>query len=277
MQLRALEGDDFDEVYRAFLEAFSDYVVPLQPSREQLAEMLTRRGWSPELSVAAIDEDRMVAFTLNGVDGRMAYDSGTGVIPSHRRRGLGRGMIDFLLPRLREAGCSEWILEVIDSNRPAVELYRSNGFAITRPLQSWTLASEFRGGPEPLVIPNPAPLIPKGESFHDVVPAWQNSTASILRSRDRYEVFGFLEEGGLIAYGIVYPSNGDVPQLAVRRDRRRRGLGRALLHAAAARSGKPLRLINVDARDQGIATFLERCGANPLIGQLEMVRSHITA
>ena len=51
MVIRPLSASDFDTVHAAFVDAFSDYVVPLSPTREQLAEMITRRGWVPEASV----------------------------------------------------------------------------------------------------------------------------------------------------------------------------------------------------------------------------------
>jgi ribosomal protein S18 acetylase RimI-like enzyme len=265
MQLRALRASDFDAIHDAFTRAFADYVVPFQPSQEQLREMLTRRGWSPELSVAVVDAGDIVAFTLNGVEGSTAYDSGTGVVPTHRHQGLGRAMVDFCVTRLREARCTRWILEVIDANAAAVALYRANGFVMTRTLQSWTFTFD---GPSS----NVQEIVCWDDSFHDVPPSWQNSTAAVGRSRDVHIALGVKDGDALLAYAIVYPATGDVPQLAVRRDQRRRGLGRALLWAAAARAAKPLRLINIDASDAGTTHFLERCGALRLVTQFEMVR-----
>ena len=46
-----------------------------------------------------------------------------------------------------------------------------------------------------------------------------------------------------------------------------------LLHAAASLAGKPLRIMNVDERDHGIAPFLENAGATRFVRQLEMTRS----
>jgi ribosomal protein S18 acetylase RimI-like enzyme len=74
------------------------------------------------------------------------------------------------------------------------------------------------------------------------------------------------------AYAVLFPGNGDLAQLAVRPEARRRGLGTALLHEAATVAGKPLRIMNVDERDRGIANFLERAGAIRTVRQLEMAR-----
>ena len=101
----------------------------------------------------------------------------------------------------------------------------------------------------------------------DIQPSWQNSTNSIHRAR-----FPHVTLGNEDSYAVLFPDTGDLPQLAVRPEARRRGLGTALLHEAAAIAGKPLRIINVDERDAGIANFLERAGAQRIVRQLEMTR-----
>jgi ribosomal protein S18 acetylase RimI-like enzyme len=220
--------------------------------------MFTRRGWVPELSVGAFDGDAMVAFTVNCVEGDRAYDSGTGVVPSHRRRGLGRELMERSFELLR-GRCREYVLEVIDANERAVELYLGTGFVVTRGLQCWGYESQSlkvsesqRGSMGP---------------WSDVEPSWQNSDGSIRRATQPHVVLG--DESG---YAVVFPDRGDLAQLAVRRDARRRGIGTRLLQAAAAVSGKPLRIMNVDEHDRGIAAFLEHNGAKRTVRQLEMIR-----
>ena len=259
MVIRTLTAGDFEIVHAAFLEAFSDYVVPLTPSREQLLEMLTRRGWHPAASVGMFEGERMVAFTLNGVDGDSGYDSGTGVIPSHRRHGLARTMMERSFELLRKHGCTRYVLEVIDSNTRAAELYRGLGFVESRGLQCWTFASDR----DAVTFDGPGTTRIAG----DIEPPWQNRPASISRAREPHVTLG--DER---AMAILFPGNGDLPHLAVRRDARRLGLGTQLLHAAAQRAGKPLRIMNVDERDEGIARFLETVGAKKMVRQLEMIR-----
>ena len=266
MVIRPLTHADFDAVFAAFVDAFSDYVVPLTLTREQLKEMLTRRGWTPEASAGAFDEDRLVAFTLNGVEGARGYDTGTGVVRSHRRHGLGREVMRASYPLLRDRGCTEYVLEVIDANERAAALYVSEGFVITRGLQCWRIEAVERRPLRPPEMDTAAEAT-ASPLWWDTQPAWQNTTASIARATDEHVTLA--NEDG---YVIVFPNTGDVPQLAVRREARRRGVGTQLLQAAAARAGKPLRIMNVDERDRGIAAFLEHHGAEPFVRQLEMVR-----
>ena len=257
MVTRTLTGDDFEIVHRAFVEAFSDYVVPMQLTREQLREMLTRRGWVPELSIGVFDGETLAAFTLNGAEGDRAYDSGTGVLPSHRRRGLGRVVMEESFDILRANGFREYVLEVIESNTKAHQLYLSLGFVETRALQCWRFESS--AGERAPVLDELPVITP------DVQPSWQNSSASISRAKDPHVILG--DEQG---YSVVFPSNGDLPLLFVQPEARRRGVGTRLLRAAATEAGKPLRIINVDERDPGVARFLEAAGAQRTVRQLEM-------
>jgi ribosomal protein S18 acetylase RimI-like enzyme len=265
--IRALAESDFDLVHRTFVEAFSDYVLPMAIAAEQLREMLTRRAWVPEASIAVFEGERMVAFTLNGIEGPRGYDSGTGVVPSHRRHGLGRRVMEESFRVLREHGVREYVLEVIDANVKAAELYRSLGFSEVRGLQCWRYESQSLRAAESQSVGT----WPRGRSAAlrlDVLPSWQNTPSSIARARDPHVVLG---DGR--GHVVLFPSNGDVPLLFVEPEERRKGRGTRLLEAAAGVAGKPLRIMNVDERDAGIAAFLERAGAQRTVRQLEMIRA----
>jgi len=260
IDVRPLTGILFEQIFETFSRGFSDYVVPFQPSSDALREMLTRRGFVASLSVGAFDGDQLVGITLNGVDEDRAYDSGTAVIPTHRRRGLSSRMMqlsfELLAPRT-------YILEVLQQNTPAVALYESLGFVHTRPFQVWSFAAQ---------APSRLPELANADldvirSWCDVVPSWQNDVPSLRRARDSYVVLGDSDGAA-----VLFPRTGDLPLLAVAPHARKQGLGRRLLNAAATRANKPLRILNVDDRDAGISAFLEKCGAARGPKQFEMVR-----
>ena len=56
-------------------------------------------------------------------------DLGLMVAKSHRRRGIGRALLEQAVAWAREAGVSKLELHVFPHNRPALELYESFGFA----------------------------------------------------------------------------------------------------------------------------------------------------
>ena len=105
-------------------------------------------------------------------------------------------------------------------------------------------------------------------SWCDFEPSWQNDVPSLRRARDAYVVLGNSN-----AAAVLFPRTGDLPLLAVAPSARLQGLGRQLLNAAATRANKPLRIVNVDGRDGGIAAFLEKCGATRVVQQFEMRRT----
>jgi len=268
--LRTPTDGDFDAVVATFNEAFSDYVVRFSLTAAQLREICARRAVVFELSVGAFDGGRLTGFTLNGIDGDTAYDSGTGVVPSHRRQGLARAMMDFIVPHLRHAGARRYLLEVIETNARAVALYESLGFRTTRQMTCWNY--ESRGiASDTTIRPIEADWDLFAE-FSDVAPSWQNSTASIRRARDSRVILAAFCGNRLAGYAIVFPPTHDLAQLAVRRTERRHGIGAALLDRAAAEAGGTVRILNVDASDEGNESFLRARGAEQFARQREMAR-----
>src|SRR5262245_61844932 len=143
MEYRFLYEEMFPQLHAAFIAAFSDYAVKMQPSAAQFSEMLTRRGIRYDLSVGVFRGDELVGFNLNGLDfwkDRLTvYDTGTGVIPEYRGQHIAARMFEFSLPKLTESSAQQYLLEVIASNAAAIKVYEQVGFRETRKLQSFRL------------------------------------------------------------------------------------------------------------------------------------------
>ncbi len=261
MEIRSLQDLDWATLARAFNDAFSDYVVPVTIDGAGLERMQRRRGYVGEASLGAFVGDRLAGFALTCIDGDRAYNSGTGVVPEHRRGGLARRLIDEVALRLE---ARRYVLEVIDSNAPARQLYERTGFVETRGLQSWTFGASGEAQSPPALT---APDLPAIARAADVEASWQNSVASIRRALDPWVALG--DERGVV---VVFPESGDVPLLWEHPEDRRRGRGRRLLEAAAGRASRPLRLVNVDERSAEAARFLEAVGAARTVRQVEMIR-----
>jgi ribosomal protein S18 acetylase RimI-like enzyme len=270
IEIRSLEGVGWEPLAAAFNAAFSDYTVPMALTPESLAAMQRRRGYAAGASFGAFESGRLVGFVLTCRDGDRAYNSGTGVVPAHRGTGLGRRLVEAVIAHVRGSARSYW-LEVIESNEPAVALYRAAGFAEARRLQVWSIprADPGASAPPPEVPVIAAPDLDAIAADADTALPWQNSLASIRRASEPYVALG--DEHGA---AVIFPGSADLPLLCVRRGARRRGHGARLLAAAAAhaaRAPRPTRTM-VDAADAGIAAFLAASGATRLVRQLEMVR-----
>ena len=145
-EYRSLENVKLEVIYETFIEAFSDYQVKLDLSFIKFKNMMIRRGLVPEMSVGIFENDRLVGLILNGVrvwNGKMTvYDLGTGVIAEYRKRGLTGEALKVVKNLCREKGIECYLLEVLQGNTGAVELYKKSGFEITREFDCYTLKKE---------------------------------------------------------------------------------------------------------------------------------------
>ena len=282
MEYRFLQSEIFPQLYATFVAAFSDYVVKMQPSEEQFSEMLTRRGIRFDLSVGAFSGNRLVGFNLNGLDfwsDRLTvYDTGTGVIPEYRGQSIASRMFEFSLSKLKQVAAQQYLLEVIDSNAAAIKVYKGVGFREVRKLKSYRLSgSKTRRATEETteleLRIETGPDWGLWQSFWDWEPSWQNSINSIERSLDRKILMCAFIGGCCVGYGIVYPATGDIPQLAVHKDYRRRGIGTQILKSLELQiKGEQFgRMINVDASAEEALKFCAAMGMNRIVDQYEMV------
>lgn len=289
IHFESLEGIPEETLYAAFIDAFSDYEVPVTASLEDFLSMHRRRGVSYAASVGAFDagaDGRLVAFIFNGdgdwMGSRCAYDAGTGVALSHRGLGLSKSLAAEAAARLREAGFRLWFLEVLVGNEKAIRTYKGAGFRPTRRFScpDGCLPEARRLAPE-LASAAGVEVRDLGHldtgrfaSWRSWPPSWQNSDVSVRRSPERLVALGAFGPSpgeGPLGY-VVATDRGSVFQLAVRPDSRRRGVGRALAAALAARvpDGR-IRYVNVQSDDRATLGLLSSLGLSSLHDQWEML------
>lgn len=82
---------------------------------------------------------------------------------------------------------------------------------------------------------------------------------------------GALMDSQLVGYGVVEPSTGDIPQLAVLPSHRRRGLGtRVLKQLLTHITADVAKVVNVDVACESMVGFLSCRGLSNAGGQYEM-------
>lgn len=260
IEIRNLAGQSWETLANAFNDAFSDYDIPAKYTPQYVEQMVTRRGYRPDLAAGAFDADRLVGFVFNALDGDRAYNSGTGVVRSHRRQGIAKQLMEHSIATLP---AREYVLEVIETNTRAHALYVSLGFEERRRFQCWTYEAPQREKMTELANVDYDAML----AWADVEPSWQNSPTSIRRTIEPHCVLGNDD-----CAAVLVTSSGDVPLLVVRPDARRKGLGTHLLNACATRANRPLRLMNIDDRATGIVDWIDSRGAKRFVRQIEMVR-----
>lgn len=271
MEIKSLEKTDFDTLFRAFGRAFADYEVQL--NAEQLRAMLTRRGFDPALSFAAFDGVQIAAFTLNGIGNfngvPTAYDTGTGTLKEYRGTGLGTEIFRHSMPHLRRAGVGQYLLEVLQYNTRAVSVYRNLGFETVREFNYFCRANTK------IADRGDTPRLPHSvrRTDWDFTLSWQNSFESIGRAAGDFVSLGVFIEEELVGYCVFEPASGDVAQIAVKRQYRRKGIAGLLLREMLRLNrNDSLKIINTDVSCDSMTGFLQAKNIVPQGKQFEMIR-----
>lgn len=265
-----------EAIYEAFLKAFSDYPVRMDMSFAQFEKILKRKGFDPNLSVGAFDEDCLVGFILNGCrkwNGKAtAYDVGTGVIPQFRKQGITKQMLQTAKQQFSDLGAEQYILEVLTSNTSAANIYRKNGFTVEREF----LCCQMERGKDRFYsihqtehIVNPDWELFK--SFWDFPPSWQNSIPSIEALSESFLISVVRNNNQIIGYGIIDKSTGEIPQIAVDKKWRSKGIGSSILADLIEHTDSgQIKILNIDTRSKQMLSFISAAGFYHTVNQFEM-------
>lgn len=192
--LKSLESTSDEVLCEAWKRAFVDY--GMNASDSQLLAMFKRRGYKPEISFGAFNNDQIVSVALNGVglynNVLTAYDTSTGTVPIFRRQGLATQLFQHLLPVLKEKNIQQFILEVLKNNEAAQNLYMKVGFTIVREFYFFRRPVPEAQAHFQVLPPRSAEAyvvtvitgLPKAEliaEMFDSDPSWQNSHESLER------------------------------------------------------------------------------------------------
>jgi ribosomal protein S18 acetylase RimI-like enzyme len=283
IEYKVLQSTNFATLHASFIEAFSDYQMKLNLSLAEFQLMMTRRGFDPTISMGAFTQENSepVGFILNGLrlwnDKLTAYDTGTGVIPTFRKQGITSTLFAKVLKVLAQQSVEQYLLEVLKDNTVAYNLYKSQGFVVTRTfsiyqLNKLTHPMDFAVSDVELVSCFGSEEWELLKDFWDVPPSWQNSIDSINATSKEFIYALVRLKGKPIGYGIVGKRTGDVPQLAVHPEYRRQGVATRILASLMQHThSSHLRFVNIDDSSQTIREFLTHVGCDNIGGQYEML------
>lgn len=275
-QYKTLEKTNDQVLHKTFIQAFSDYQVKMDLPYPKFQQMLRRRGYSPEISIGAFDEEMLVGFALNGFrnwnEKATAYDIATGVVPEYRRQGITSSIFLHMKELLREKQAEQYLLEVIKSNQPAVLFYQKQGFEIQRELLCFQLNKNQFIAREPHKVDRVNGVdFEQIKSYWDYQPSWQNSADSMHAVPEAflYSVVRF--DDTVIGYGILDRKTGDIPQIAVHKDYRGHGIASSIM-AEIVKTAEPekISVLNVEANLKSVQDFLIQSGFERYAEQYEM-------
>jgi len=283
IQYKFLSSDQMPEIHSTFVEAFSDYSVDVSyMTRQVIEKRVVKNGIDFSLSVGAFYGEKMVGFTLVGIDNfkgsLSAFDIMTGIIKDYRGMGIAGKMFDFMLHELKKKGIKEFYLEVIRENDRAVKAYEKVGFGITRKLDCYETSSDqlkTRSGPsnEYSIKPIDKQYLTMYTELIDWDPSWENSVNGIARIPDKVLMYGAFFRKMPVGMIIYYPTINWILGIAVKKSHRKNGIGAALLKHLAEQpsfNNDIIKIMNIDSKDTGFSSFLRKVGFEELVGQFEM-------
>lgn len=278
MEITTLENVEIDKIVNVLNLSFSDYMVPMHLNAEQLQLKIFAENIQLDLSIGVFSSGQLVGFmlhALNELDGQlMAYNAATGVIPEYRGQGLVAKMYDHLLPKLKELGVKQMVLEVIVGNHAAIRAYEKMEYKIKRTLRCFDGIVKEAPKQEPAVIKELTDFEwDTFTSFWSVQPSWQYTIKTLENSKDRCRILEASINQESVGYIIFNPTSRRILQIAVAASHRRKGIASQLVDTMVkAIDPKELFAYNVDSNSSEITSFLEKLGFSNTISQYEMKR-----
>lgn len=278
LQIKTLTGNSIETIHDAFIDAFSEYEVPIEMPVEKLREMMVTRDINPDFSVGCFDGEELVGFILTGYretdSTKTCYDGGTGVIKAYQRKGIGEMLLKELLQQLSEKQIDLFVLEVLENNTPAINLYEKYGFAKTRKLHCFEI-EKARLRPVPdrgfgISVVNPSTIVINEKKYSLFTPTWQNEIQSVINVRENYTLVSLSCSGKVLCYGYIHKTKGDIPQIGILEEWKQWGLEAHLFHELAKHSeSEKLIVLNVEENNY-LAETLRKLGFSNFVNQFEM-------
>ncbi len=116
---------DYDEVHALWQESEGIELSEVD-TKDDIARFLEQ---NPGLSFVVRDNGQLVGAVLCGHDGRRGYIDQLAVRKSHRRQGIGKGLVSRCLYNLMRIGIRKWHLFVLEDNQDAIAFWKKLGWA----------------------------------------------------------------------------------------------------------------------------------------------------
>ncbi|WP_121966585.1 GNAT family N-acetyltransferase [Myroides sp. N17-2] len=274
-QYRFLKNVNLEELLQVFNKSFSDYVVPMKLSMEQLRDKIKAEGIDLTISVGAFCNKELVGFILHAKNNDYLYNAGTGVLPSFRGNNLTTKMYDYAIPLFKSFSMRKINLEVVSSNETACKSYRKIGFKKWRVLNSIkgiisikTLKFEEVEGLQISNLPYYEYLISFAEK--DIIPTWENNEFCIQNFETSLTIRKATINGTTTVGYIIFDSKANkILQIWVKEAYRRKGIGSYLIKELIG-NDRSFLVTNIDGQNFGIHSFFKSVGGEPYLEQVEM-------
>ncbi|MGI9304320.1 MAG: GNAT family acetyltransferase [Gammaproteobacteria bacterium] len=126
MDIRTYRDTDQQAVADLWREVFPDAPAHNVPERDIAIKLAVQR----ELFFVATEGAQLVGTAMAGFDGHRGWVYYLAVAPEHRRRGIGKALMNHAEHALYSAGCPKLNLMIRAGNEDVVAFYRRLGYEI---------------------------------------------------------------------------------------------------------------------------------------------------
>jgi ribosomal protein S18 acetylase RimI-like enzyme len=255
----------------AMEHCFQGYIVPMRTTPESWERRFRGEHLDPFASRVYERDGQAVAVLFICRRGWTSRVGGMAVAPEARGAGLGRRVMQDAVAGARDRGDRALLLEVIEQNMPAVKLYKSLGFRMTRRLVGYRWEPEgvaAAGGELREIDPLELSRIVHHEGEPDL--PWMLAAETLAAVTAPARAFALDES----AYALVANPAAETLWLAalvVPQSRRGQGWGTRMLRAlAAANPGKPWQAVAIVPENLAPRFFARAGWERQGISQYEM-------
>jgi len=124
----------YQELTDAYNHTRVDYLVPMPMNVNKLREYVKYYDVDMDASAVAVNGQEILGLAMLGVREGRAWITRLGIIQRRRRQGAGQTLVTHLIEQARRYNTDYIVIEVIENNVPARNLFVKNGFTQTRQL-----------------------------------------------------------------------------------------------------------------------------------------------
>ena len=99
-----------------------------RPWNDPVKDIARKLTEQPELFLVGKLDNRIVATAMAGFDGHRGWVNYLAVDPNHRKKGLGRTLMQHIEEAMKARGCPKLNIQVRTGNSEAIEFYRKLGY-----------------------------------------------------------------------------------------------------------------------------------------------------
>lgn len=272
MIVKKLENIKFDIIVDCFLKSFENYYVKVPTDKSYYKNRWKIAKVDYALSYGMFDGEKLVGFIINAIDNRkgekIAFNTGTGVLPEYRGKRIVKTIYDFALPDLKINGVTKCSLEVIIENTKAIKSYQSIGFEICKTFNCFSGKISLNSYENIELNKVDFNIFDWKNLPNQNLYSW-DFKSEVIKNGD-YEYYQIIKDDFIESYFVVNPKNEYLAQFEILKysDRCFNRLFQGIRDVSSS-----IKIINIDTRLNEKIEFINSIELSNTINQYEMEMS----